>query len=70
MRKNEGLKLLDKDSLEKIKMGHSMEYQQYTISRYIAGDRLGWIIKPPEGKPFISRDPEKVLRYIASEEGR
>lgn len=32
-------------NLEKIEMGHSVKYQQYTITRYIAGDRLGWIIR-------------------------
>lgn len=31
--------------------------------------RLGWIVKPPEGKPFVSRDLEKVLRYITKGEG-
>jgi hypothetical protein len=50
-------------------MGHSVKYQQYTITRYIAGDRLGWIVQPGHGRPFVSRDPEKVLRYITTGEG-
>jgi hypothetical protein len=56
-------------NLEKIEMGHSVKYQQYTITRYIAGDRLGWIVQPGHGRPFVSRDPEKVLRYITTGEG-
>ncbi len=60
---------MDTEKLKQIKIGHPFRYGPYMIDRYMAGNGLGWIVKPPEGKPFVSRDLEKVLRYITTGEG-
>jgi hypothetical protein len=57
--------MFNKEELQKIKMGHPSKYGPYIIDRYMAGNGLGWIVQAPGQKPFISRDPEKVLKHIS-----
>lgn len=54
------------EKLKRIEIGHPVRYGQYVIDRYLAGNGLGWIIQSPEGRTFISRDPEQVIQYISS----
>jgi hypothetical protein len=56
------------EKLKQIKIGYPFRVGSYIIDRYLTGTGLGWIVQSPEGGTFISRDPEKVLKHISTQD--